>query len=51
MLEQLDKWLGPHDRDIAGHGENKATGDTARTGVGIFYFEDPVQPDVNGALK
>lgn len=51
MLEQLDKWLGPHDRDIAGHGENKATGDAVRTGVGIFYFEDPVQPDVSGELK
>lgn len=48
MLEQLDKWLGPHDRDIASHGKGKATGDAVRTGLGIFYFEDPVQPDING---
>ncbi|MGM0773595.1 DUF6502 family protein [Marinobacter sp.] len=48
MLEQLDKWLGPHDRDIAGHGESQATGDAVRTGVGIFYFEDPVQPEIDG---
>ncbi|MDF0749806.1 DUF6502 family protein [Marinobacter sp. 71-i] len=51
MLEQLDKWLGPHDRDIASHGKGKTTGDAVRTGVGIFYFEDPVQPDVNGEQK
>lgn len=51
MLEQLDKWLGPHDRDIAGHGGNKATGKAVRTGVGIFYFEDPVQPDGSGEQK
>lgn len=48
MLEQLDKWLGPYDRDIAGHGESQATGDAVRTGVGIFYFEDPVQPEIDG---
>ncbi|MDK8463402.1 DUF6502 family protein [Marinobacter sp. SS13-12] len=48
MLEQLDTWLGPYDRDIAGHGDNKATGEAVRTGVGIFYFEDPVQPDGSG---
>ncbi|NMT61997.1 DUF6502 family protein [Marinobacter orientalis] len=47
MLEQMDRWLGPHDRDIAGHGEAEATGEAVRTGVGIFYFEDPVQPDAD----
>jgi hypothetical protein len=51
MLEELDQWLGPYDRDIAGQGESKATGDAVRTGVGIFYFEDPVQPDTNGEQK
>ncbi|MFN2362362.1 MAG: DUF6502 family protein [Marinobacter sp.] len=51
MLEQLDRWLGPHDRDIASHGEGKAEGDAVRTGVGIFYFEEPVQPDINGEQK
>lgn len=51
MLEQLDKWLGPHDRDIAGHGESQLTGDAVRTGVGIFYFEDPVQPEIDGEQK
>lgn len=48
LLEQLDKWLGPHDQDITGHGESKSSGDAVRTGVGIFYFEDPVQPDIHG---
>lgn len=42
-LEQLDKWLAPYDRDIAGHGAGNKAGDAVRTGVGIFYFEDPVQ--------
>lgn len=51
MLEQLDKWLGPHDRDIASHGKGKVSGDSVRTGVGIFYFEDPVQPDPEGKRK
>lgn len=46
MLEQLDRWLGPHDRDIASHGTGKVTGDSVRTGVGVFYFEDPLQPDI-----
>jgi hypothetical protein len=44
LLEQLDKWLGPYDRDIASHGESEASGDVVRTGVGIFCFEEPVQP-------
>lgn len=51
MLEQLDKWLGPHDRDIASHGEGKPSGDAVRTGVGVFYFEDPVQPYIDGEQK
>lgn len=51
MLEQLDKWLGPHDRDIAGHRDGEASGEAIRTGVGIFYFEDPVQPGVHGEQK
>ncbi|MCL7943596.1 DUF6502 family protein [Marinobacter sp. ATCH36] len=51
MLEQMDKWLGPHDRDIASHGEGKSEGDAVRTGVGIFYFEEPVQPDIDGEQK
>lgn len=48
LLEQLDQWLGPHDRDIAGGGEQDPGGDGVRTGVSIFYFEDPVQPDTQG---
>ena len=54
LLEQLDQWLGPHDRDIASHGQSKASEDVVRTGVGIFYFEDPVQPgtpDISGEPK
>lgn len=44
LLEQLDKWLGPHDRGIAREGADNHTGAPVRTGVSIFYFEDPVQP-------
>jgi len=44
LLEQLDKWLGPYDQDIASHGQTEVSGDTVRTGVGVFYFEDPIQP-------
>ncbi|PXX93785.1 hypothetical protein DIT71_03025 [Marinobacter vulgaris] len=51
MLEQLDRWLGPHDRDIASQGEGGARGEAVRTGVGIFYFEDPVQPEIHGDQK
>ncbi len=51
LLEQLDKWLGPYDQDIASHGKSEATGNAVRTGVGIFYFEDPVQPDNDGVSK
>jgi hypothetical protein len=51
LLEQLDKWLGPHDQDIASHGKTEAPGNGVRTGVGVFYFEDPVQPDTNGEPK
>lgn len=45
LLEQLDRWLGPHDRDIAGLKGSGHTGEPVRTGVSIFYFEEPVQPD------
>ncbi|MGB1951811.1 MAG: DUF6502 family protein [Marinobacter sp.] len=45
LLEQLDQWLGPHDRDIAGAGGKGQTGESVRTGVSIFYFEEPLQPD------
>lgn len=45
LLEQLDRWLGPHDLDIAGRSGNGRTGETVRTGVSLFYFEDPVQPE------
>jgi hypothetical protein len=51
LLEKLDKWLGPYDQDIASHGKSEAAEDVIRTGVGIFYFEDPVQPDVDGVSK
>jgi len=44
----LDKWLGPYDQDIASHGQTEVSGDTVRTGVGVFYFEDPIQPDISG---
>lgn len=48
LLEQLDRWLGPYDQDIASQGKSETSGDAVRTGVGVFYFEDPVQPDISG---
>ena len=51
LLEQLDNWLAPQDRDIASYGDSQARGDSVRTGVGIFYFEEPVQPGVSGENK
>ncbi|WP_166264033.1 DUF6502 family protein [Marinobacter caseinilyticus] len=38
LLEQLDQWLAPNDQDISG---NTSTSDVVRTGVSIFYFEEP----------
>jgi HPt (histidine-containing phosphotransfer) domain-containing protein len=51
LLEQLDEWLAPYDRDIASHGANDGQEDAVRTGVGIFYFEEPVQPEITGEPK
>ncbi len=45
LLEQLDCWLGPHDRDISGQRREGDTGQSVRTGLSIFYFEEPLQPD------
>jgi len=41
LLEQLDKWLGPYDRDISGQEPGSECGDPVRTGVSIFFFEEP----------
>jgi len=40
MLEQLDRWLGPHDRDISGQEPGRDSEDSVRTGVSVFFFED-----------
>ncbi len=40
LLEQLDKWLGPHDRDLSRQESGDASEDAVRTGVSIFYFEE-----------
>lgn len=42
LLEQLDRWLGPHDRDISGNKDDGHSGEPVRTGISIFYFEDPI---------
>ena len=42
LLEQLDRWLGPHDRDISGKKADGSNAQPVRTGVSIFYFEDPM---------
>jgi hypothetical protein len=48
LLEQLDKWLGPHDRDISGQEPGDESGDPVRTGVSIFFFEEPARKEPNG---
>ncbi|WP_288365885.1 DUF6502 family protein [uncultured Marinobacter sp.] len=40
LLEQLDNWLGPHDRDTSCRESGKGFDDPVRTGVSIFLFED-----------
>ncbi|MGO1462494.1 MAG: DUF6502 family protein [Marinobacter sp.] len=40
LLEQLDCWLAPQDRDMSGKLVNESQQDSFRTGVGIFYFEE-----------
>jgi len=44
LLEDLDSWLGPHDRGVSG----QEGGESVRTGVSIFYFEEPVQTNKSG---
>ena len=44
LLEDLDSWLGPHDRGVSG----QEGGESVRTGVSIFYFEAPVQTNKSG---
>lgn len=48
LLEQLDKWLGPHDRDISGQKAGSESGESIRTGVSIFFFEEPSGKDPKG---
>ncbi|WP_372972701.1 DUF6502 family protein [Marinobacter sp.] len=42
LLERLDGWLGPKDQDVTGAG-TEAAHRAVRTGISVFYFEDPVQ--------
>lgn len=48
FLEQLDGWLGPHDRDVSG--QQGGAPPSVRTGVSVFYFEDPIRDDPEGEL-
>jgi hypothetical protein len=48
LLEDLDSWLGPYDRDVAGSQGNDSAKDAVRTGVSIFYFEEPIQQGKDG---
>lgn len=48
LLEQLDKWLGPQDRDISGQASGGDSGNPVRTGVSIFFFEEPAGKDPKG---
>lgn len=40
LLEQLDSWLGPQDRDVSGSLAKGSPQESFRTGVGVFYFEE-----------
>lgn len=40
MLEQLDSWLGPKDRDVSGNQAAGSPQDSYRTGVSVFFFEE-----------
>lgn len=51
LLEKLDEWLGPYDRDSSGSQAPADGQETVRTGVSVFYFEEPVQPGDNGEQK
>lgn len=49
FLEELDRWLGPHDQDVHGQ-ENRSSATqqpAVRTGVSVFYFEEPLQADTD----
>lgn len=48
LLETLDEWLAPYDQDVAGKGDRTKTAGRVRTGVSVFYFEEPIQ-DPDGA--
>ncbi|WP_404364600.1 DUF6502 family protein [Marinobacter sp.] len=43
LLETLDEWLAPYDRDVTGRSAQSKKGERVRTGVSVFYFEDPIQ--------
>lgn len=46
LLETLDEWLAPYDQDVAGHSGKSGKTERVRTGVSVFYFEEPIQgPD------
>ncbi|MDN6320881.1 MAG: DUF6502 family protein [Marinobacter sp.] len=40
LLEQLDSWLGPQDRDVSGCLVEGSPQESFRTGVSVFYFEE-----------
>ena len=42
LLERLDRWLQEHDTGVPDDGPEPRA---ARVGVGIYYFEEPVQED------
>jgi hypothetical protein len=48
LLEKLDKWLGPNDRDISEPQADSQSGESVRTGVSIFFFEEPVRTNPEG---
>jgi hypothetical protein len=51
LLEQLDNWLAPHDRDISGDTDGQNSPEAVRTGVSIFYFEDPLQSQLQSRIQ
>ncbi|GGC59914.1 DUF6502 family protein [Marinobacter halophilus] len=48
LLEDLDSWLGPYDQDLSGSVIDDNAAEPVRTGISVFYFEEPVQAGKSG---
>jgi len=49
LLEKLDRWLAEH--DVAPIAKGDVASERARVGLGIYYFEETLEPTVDeGAM-